>query len=118
MFGSEALLCARAGSGLGLRVNTRKASLVGKNQVARAIDRAFSGTAYPGDRFLAGRPVDIDNLGHELPDEYLYVAKYFRGRLWQSITLRDLEAAYAGPAGACLNFMSRKAARYYLPAFM
>lgn len=77
--------------------------------VAAAITRAWADAEDPADGQLAGRD--------SCCGEYGYVAEFFRGRHWRDVTLESLKD-YAGPADACLSFMSGAALRYYLPAFM
>jgi hypothetical protein len=70
----------------------------------------FSDIAYPGD----------DNItvhrGRHLEKEE--IARHFRGRRWQEISLEGLQSDYPGDASACLAFMTVEAFRYYLPAYL
>lgn len=86
-------------------------SAVTPEAVLDAIDAAFGTAPYPGDDRIAGRFPSC-------PDEYAYVATYFKGKHWREITLKGLREEYPGPPDACLSFMSSEAFRFYLPAYM
>lgn len=76
-----------------------------------AIETAFGTVPYPGDDRIAGRSPTC-------PDEYAYVAVYFKGKHWREITLKGLREESPGPPDACRCFMSPEAFRFYLPAYM
>jgi hypothetical protein len=77
----------------------------------RQIRLAWEKMPYPGDDNLAGRTSGC-------PSEYSYIEDYFSGKHWTEITLDGLRRDYPGPEDACLSFMSPRAFRFYLPAFL
>ena len=81
-----------------------------KDDVLRAIDRAWATAQAPSGDNLAGRDVCCG--------EYTYVAEFFRGKHWRDVDLRSLRGEYPGPHDACLSFMSAEAFRFFLPAYM
>ena len=46
------------------------------------------------------------------------MAEFFAGKSWKEISAKLLRNEYIGDGSACLAFMSPKAFRYYLPAYM
>jgi len=62
---------------------------------------------------LPEKIVNYEGGGFEPP----LVKAFFQGRIWTDVTLETLRQ-YASDSGACLNFMSHEAFRYFLPAFL
>ncbi|MBX3442129.1 MAG: hypothetical protein KF774_06960 [Planctomyces sp.] len=82
-----------------------------KQALVRLITEAFAPGVYPGDN-------NLTNDGtHYHPSDQYDIYRVYKGRHWQDITLRDLEA-FEGDKCAALAFMSDEARSYYLPAHM
>lgn len=69
---------------------------------------AFEDTKYPGD----------SNIARSASMEGEYVAAYFKGKNWTSLTVQSLRTDYPGDPSACLSFMTDQAFRYFFPGYM
>jgi hypothetical protein len=82
------------------------------HQIRSHLERAFLKRAYPGDQSLANtRPWLRSYEGNQ-------VAAYFKGKVWQEISLDHLTKHYPGDSSATFHFMTEVAFLYYLPAFL
>lgn len=86
--------------------------MINKNEIVQLIKEAFNNIPYPGD----------DNIVYENQYDENYegnqMAKFFRGKRWQQITLKSLQNEYRCDGSSCLCFMSPQSFKYYLPAYM
>ncbi len=69
------------------------------------------------ERLFPSEPVHTEKIANGSSLEHLQVEAYFKGKLWEDINLVGF-SKYIGDPSSCLSFMTPKAFKYYLPAYL
>ncbi len=64
-----------------------------------------------------GRPSFASYISSDC-SEAREIESYFKGKVWQEVTLDSLIDSYGSEGSECLGFLVSEAASYYLPSFM